>query len=1365
MKKPLRSLTLERDGLCWQQKTFSAICKATLVIILLFSGAGIANAQGARLSKNPNAVVVIPNQIVANYAELPEGYDDCGSIAEGEWSISNSTEYSFGFGDWSTFVNDSDIDPIGCANSLWTGGYLGATPNNLTASQTVAIPAGAQYLSFEYFSILVDTQNDGLDATTITIDGDIVFTIAHTSANDTPGYVDQLIDVSAYAGTSVEIVISNNTSEDNLHGNVLLGCFAFLCSNNACVVDYTCPADAVLECGANINDLSLTGAPIVTGQCNVEVSQVTVASQGNTGCLAVYTRTWTIQVIGGPSYTCTQLITVEDTQGPVYTDVPANLNFTCADDIPAATEGTAIDCNEIAINEPFESHTGLDTSNCVLTTPIGPGPDWAVWLNGLALAGLQANDYYRWIPGTAFMSFYGDGTAKIWGQVENMTNNTQQWDCEFWMENGKNWADWSAMGRSYKNDLNLAGTNYLNWSYYEMVPVLSHFEGLGANVGSELYLSHQPSNFYFGFQFGVGANNRNANAGGSGWFYYWGTVAGEDVEGHGDVTTDKDCEPNNPDITCVDEFTRIYRAVDACGNVTFAETLITVNDNVAPVIENCPESSTIECDQEIPGPVDPTTIIATDNCTDVTVSVFSIGEVVMIDECNSSVTYIYLAEDECNNRTFCTQVISIVDTTAPVLTVPADASYECDEEIVYLDATATDNCHTATVTELESETIQGNCPQAYTIIRNFVANDGCGNMSYGSQTINVVDTTAPVFSPFDVQVYVECTDIETEIPTATDNCDLEVTVTYVDVLNSGGCLGTIERTFTATDDCGNTATAVQYISIQDTTPPVIEVPADQTVECDNVPVGNVELANIYDNCGLEVEVSFSIETQEGPCENSYTILWIWSALDYCENPSMDTTTITVVDTTDPIIVTPQGGTFSCDEDIVYGEGSASDNCDEDVTVTINDVEVPGVCPQSYSIVRTWTAEDNCGNIATASVTYYVVDETAPVFDEQNNEYSYECDDVIEVIQPTATDNCGEITYSSADFWEVESDCNGFLIRTWTATDECDNSSSFVQYISIYDETAPVIAGTFEVTVPCDDLSLIPYPTATDNCSEVVEVVIVGDEYVSGACAGRFIRTYGAYDDCDNYIEWQQQITLTDLVAPEITSQTPDATYECGNEYPTPSATFEDNCDDDLTYSSDMSSEFDGCITTITYTFTATDHCSNATTATVVYTIVDTTNPYFEEIPGNITVSCEDAIPAIITPLAYDTCDEEVDVEVSEVTVPGSCPQSYTIIRTYRAYDNCGNDVVESSMVYVIDETAPVFDQQINEYAYECDEVIEVIQPTATDNCGEITYSSADVWEVESDCNGLLIRTWTATDECDNSSTFSQYISISTKQLL
>jgi hypothetical protein len=47
------------------------------------------------------------------------------------------------------------------------------------------------------------------------------------------------------------------------------------------------------------------------------------------------------------------------------------------------------------------------------------------------------------------------------------------------------------------------------------------------------------------------------------------------------------------------------------------------------------------------------------------------------------------------------------------------------------------------------------------------------------------------------------------------------------ILADGDCPVVVTRTFTATDECGNTGTAVQVITIGDTTDPVVTLDEDQ----------------------------------------------------------------------------------------------------------------------------------------------------------------------------------------------------------------------------------------------------------------------------------------------------------------------------------------------------------------------------------------------------------------------------------------------------------------------------------------------------------------------------------------------------------
>jgi hypothetical protein len=62
---------------------------------------------------------------------------------------------------------------------------------------------------------------------------------------------------------------------------------------------------------------------------------------------------------------------------------------------------------------------------------------------------------------------------------------------------------------------------------------------------------------------------------------------------------------------------------------------------------------------------------------------------------------------------------------------------------------------------------------------------------------------------------------------------------------------------------------------------------------------------------------------------------------------------------------PAPTTIECDVTPTWDTPTATDNCDPAPVLTFNDVTTAGSCPGSYTIVRTWTATDACGNTSTA----------------------------------------------------------------------------------------------------------------------------------------------------------------------------------------------------------------------------------------------------------------------------------------------------------------------------------------------------------------------------------------------------------------
>ena len=90
------------------------------------------------------------------------------------------------------------------------------------------------------------------------------------------------------------------------------------------------------------------------------------------------------------------------------------------------------------------------------------------------------------------------------------------------------------------------------------------------------------------------------------------------------------------------------------------------------------------------------------------------------------------------------------------------------------------------------------------------------------------------------------------------------------------------------------------------------------------------------------------------------------------------------------------------------DASATDNCGEVVIEVVEETIPWYLCAGDYTITRTFTATDDCGNATTATQTITIIDTTAPVFTSVPADYTAECSDEHPMDDASATDNCGEV---------------------------------------------------------------------------------------------------------------------------------------------------------------------------------------------------------------------------------------------------------------------------------------------------------------------------------------------------------------------
>ncbi len=284
------------------------------------------------------------------------------------------------------------------------------------------------------------------------------------------------------------------------------------------------------------------------------------------------------------------------------------------------------------------------------------------------------------------------------------------------------------------------------------------------------------------------------------------------------------------------------------------------------------------------------------------------------------------------------------------------------------------------------------------------------------------------------------------------------------------------RTWTATDECGNSRTVTQVLTIVDNTKPVFDmpVPANATVECDAVPVQQDLTAT--DNCSPSANITIvKYERREdipGACVNNYRLIRTWTATDECGNATTVTQTLTVQDKTAPVFTTlpPSNITLSCSELPAAPVMTATDNCSgNNVRIVYSFVKRPlsGICAYNYQLTRTWKAYDECGNMATATQVITVMDTTRPTFSmAAPADTTVMCDDLPAPVSISATDNCtpnGGVRISFRSIRQtVPGACTYQVVNIWTAIDECGNANEMRQTVTVIDTVKPVIAAPRQI---------------------------------------------------------------------------------------------------------------------------------------------------------------------------------------------------------------------------------------------------------------------------------------------------------------
>ena len=388
------------------------------------------------------------------------------------------------------------------------------------------------------------------------------------------------------------------------------------------------------------------------------------------------------------------------------------------------------------------------------------------------------------------------------------------------------------------------------------------------------------------------------------------------------------------------------------------------------LIVTCPADITLECGDDST-PSNTGTATATNDC-DCTITI-TFSDSVAPSTCDNEevITRTWTATDDCGNNTSCDQVITVEDTTVPMITCPADATVECDDDTSPTgtgSATASDACIAPSLAysdDLSTNNENGGSG-GWPAEGPWVENDPAGgNTGFTDGRVRINSGSIQIRNTADISRSIDLSGAASATISFTyqrQNEDWEsgdqAFLEYFDGTNwvatswsiNGGAIDGAPLS-SGTVNLPITAQQIRFRTSGNSGP--------ERIRFDDILIMRTDP-------GGTINPTFTDVVMAGSCNGEEVITRTWTATDACGNSSSCNQTITVEDNTAPTITCPADVTVESGGDTSpasTGSATTSDACDPAPTVTFSDSTAMGACESGIEevITRTWTATDACGN--------------------------------------------------------------------------------------------------------------------------------------------------------------------------------------------------------------------------------------------------------------------------------------------------------------------------------------------------------------------------------------------------------------------